>query len=177
MKALHTAITDVMNMIFVVTNVDVQFRLAETTPFTEKTMKQRTMQSKRGTGGQKMANEKQRLMKAWLVREKHEMCSAVVFAETRGKARALALATDACEDAEFCNIDVCRMPLLDKYYVDGKKEMDWNNHIDRIALVKDGGFYCDPIYWEPEDCENCPAREYCDRSQDLIKEREEESWI
>lgn len=36
-----------------------------------------------------MANEK-RLMKAWLVREKDEFCATVVFAETRGKARALA---------------------------------------------------------------------------------------
>ena len=123
-----------------------------------------------------MANEK-RLMKAWIVNEKDEQWSAVVFAETRGKARALALATDVCEDANFCDIDVRRMQVFDKYYVAGKKEMDWHNSQDRIALVKDGGFCCDPSYWEPEDCENCPAIEYCDRYQDFIKEREEESWI
>lgn len=34
-------------------------------------------------------------MKAWLVREKDEFSATVVFAETRGKARALARATEA----------------------------------------------------------------------------------
>ena len=112
-------------------------------------------------------------MKAWMVREKDEYCATVVFAETRGKAMALAQHTETCEDADFCDIDVYRRPALDKYYVDGKKEMDWFNFKDRIALVKDGGFSCDPVYWEPEDCDNCPAREYCDRYQDRIQEREE----
>lgn len=63
-------------------------------------------------------------MKAWLVRQKDEFCATVVFAETRGKARALALLTDACEDADWLDIDVYRRPNLDKYYVDGKREMD-----------------------------------------------------
>ena len=40
-------------------------------------------------------------MKAWLVREKDEFCAEVVFAETRGKARALAKRADCCEDAKF----------------------------------------------------------------------------
>lgn len=115
-------------------------------------------------------------VKAWLVKEKDMFCATVVFAETRGKARALALHTDACEDADWLDIDVRRRPALDKYYVDGKKEMDWYNSKDRIALVKDGGFTCDPDYWEPEDCEICPAREYCDSYQDRLKEREEQSW-
>lgn len=123
-----------------------------------------------------MATEK-RPMKAWLVREKDEYCATVVFAETRGKARALAMHTETCEDANFCDIDVHRRPELDKYYVDGKKEMDWFNSKDRIALVKDGGFSCSPDYWEPEDCETCPAKEYCDRYQDRLKERGEQSWI
>lgn len=120
-----------------------------------------------------MATEK-RMMKAWLVREKDEFCATVVFAETRGKARALATHTEACEDANFCDIDVYRRPELDKYYVDGKKEMDWFNSKDRIALVKDGGFVCDPDYWEVEDCEFCSARDYCDKYQDRIKEIEEQ---
>lgn len=40
-------------------------------------------------------------MKAWLAREKDEFCATVVFAETRGKAKALALYTEACEDQEY----------------------------------------------------------------------------
>lgn len=35
-------------------------------------------------------------MKAWLVREKDEFCATVVFADTRGKARAMALLTECC---------------------------------------------------------------------------------
>lgn len=107
-------------------------------------------------------------MKAWLVREKDEFCATVVFAETRGKARALAMQTETCEDVEFVNIEANRKPQMDKYYTDGKKEMDWFNSKDRIALVKDCGFVCDLDYLEREDCDNCPAKEYCDRYADLI---------
>lgn len=113
-------------------------------------------------------------MKAWLVREKDEFCATVVFAETRGKARALATHTETCEDVNFCDIEVYRRPALDKYYVPGKKEMDWLNSKDRIALVKDGGFTCIPDYWEPEDCDTCPATEYCDTYADRIRDREDE---
>lgn len=109
-------------------------------------------------------------MKAWLVREKDEFAATVVFAETRGKARAMATHTECCEDVSFCDIEVYRKPALDKYYVDGKKEMDWCNFEDRVAMVKDGGFVCDRDYWQPEDCERCPAAEYCDMYQDMKKE-------
>ena len=110
-------------------------------------------------------------MKAWLVREKDEWGATVVFAETRGKARALAMHTDACEDAEFVNIEVTRKPQMDKYYTEGKREMDWFNSKDRIALVKDCGFFCDRDYWEQEDCDNCPAKEYCDMYKDMVDEK------
>ena len=70
--------------------------------------------------------------------------------------------TDACEDCDFCDIEVSRKPQMDKYYTNGKVEMDWYNAKDRIALVKECGFECDRDYVEPEDCEVCPAKEYCD---------------
>lgn len=109
-------------------------------------------------------------MKAWLVKDKDECAATVVFAETRGKARAIAMHTDACEDVDWCDIEVLRRPQLDKYYQKGKREMDWYNYKDRIALVKDGGFVCDYDYWEREDCDTCPAKDYCDRYQDLLTE-------
>lgn len=107
-------------------------------------------------------------MKAWLVRERDGEGATIVFAETRGKARALAMHTEACEDAEFVDVEVIRRPQMDKYYTEGKMEMDWLNSKDRIALVKDCGFVCDYDYWEHEDCEACPAKEYCDRYADLV---------
>lgn len=112
-------------------------------------------------------------MKAWLVREKDEQCCSVVFAETRGKARALARRTDACEDADFCNIEVHRMPEADKCYKDGKWEMDWDNPEDRLVLVRDCGFTCDYDAFGLGYCEECRAREFCDQYQDYIQESED----
>ena len=40
-------------------------------------------------------------MKAWIVREKGEFFCAVVFAETRSKAKVAAMSTDACENADY----------------------------------------------------------------------------
>lgn len=99
-------------------------------------------------------------MKAWLVREKDEFSATVVFAETRGKAKSIAMCTNACEYADFCNIEVRRVPQIDKYYKDGKTEMDWFDDNDRLALVKECGFYCE--YIEEDMCKDCPAKNYCD---------------
>ena len=109
-------------------------------------------------------------MKAWLVREKDEFAATVVFAETRGKARVLAQSTECCEDAAFVNIEVRRMKEADKYYTEGKKELDWLNGADRIALVKDCGFVCDMEYYMPGDCKICSAAEWCDRYKDMEAE-------
>lgn len=105
-------------------------------------------------------------MKAWLVREKDSEYATVVFAETRGKARSLAMATDACEDADFCDIEVSRKPSMDKYYKKGKKEMDWYDDADRLALVKECGFRCVDI--DIEDCEDCPAKEFCEIYEEYV---------
>lgn len=111
-------------------------------------------------------------MKAWLVREKDEFSATVVFAETRGKAKVLAMHTDACEDADFMDIEIRREPQMDKYYTDGKKEMSWFEAADRIALVKDCGFQCSPEAYQPECCPVCPAKQWCDLYQDRLAEGE-----
>lgn len=104
-------------------------------------------------------------MKAYIVTDKYECeYSTVVFAETRGKAIALAQHTDACEDVPFTDITAHRAPQLDKYYR-GKYEMDWFNADDRIAMCKDAGFHCADEVREPE-CVECPAKDYCDRYLD-----------
>ena len=87
--------------------------------------------------------------------------STVVFAETSGKAKAIAITTDAFNDYEFTEISARRVPKLDKYYRVGKKEMDWYDDADRIALVKEGKFHC----FEVSECPSCPAREYCDYNE------------
>jgi hypothetical protein len=113
-------------------------------------------------------------MKAWLVRKEDEFCATIVFAETRGKARALAMHTEVCEDVEFTDIEVRRKPQMDKYYKEGKTEMDWFNSKDRIALVKDANFVCDIDYLQWEDCKSCSAKDYCDRYQDHLESEDTE---
>lgn len=83
--------------------------------------------------------------------------STVVFAETSGKAKAIAITTDAFNDYDYTEISARRVPKLDKYYR-GLDEMDWYDDEDRIALVKDGHFHC----FETDECKNCPAKQYCD---------------
>ena len=107
-------------------------------------------------------------MKAWLVREKDEFCAEVVFAETRGKAKTLALSGDCCENASFTEIEAHRMKQADKYYKEGKRRLYWEDPRDRIVLVKECGFVCD--YDATDDCEKCSARQYCDRYCEHIKE-------
>lgn len=107
-------------------------------------------------------------MKAWIVRIKEEFCATVVFAETRGKAKSIALSTETCCDADFCDIEVRRCSKLDKYYVNGKREMYWNIPKDRLALVQECGFVCDPDYWEPRLCEDCSGKECCDKYLDSL---------
>ena len=99
-------------------------------------------------------------MKAYSVRDKNSACATVVFAESSVKARFIAMNTDACEDVPYIDIRAKRMPMLDKYYR-GKSEMDWYDDDDRIAMVKDGGFWC----FEISECPNCPAKQWCDRCE------------
>lgn len=106
-------------------------------------------------------------LKAYEARNKwgYRDYATVVFAESAGKARAIALYTEACEGSDFTDIEVFRVPQLDKYYKPGKQEMDWFDEKDRIALVKYGGFYCSREVIDPS-CENCPASKWCDRYKD-----------
>ena len=110
------------------------------------------------------------MMKAWFVKETVNFEATVVFAETRDKAKLLALCTSCCKDANICDVEVRRVPQMDKYYVKGKTEMDWSDSKDRVALVKECGFCCrHPI---AEDCKDCPAKDFCDEA--VQKEEEAE---
>lgn len=111
-------------------------------------------------------------MKAYKVTDVHgDGYCTVVFAETRGKARSIAMGTDCCEDTEFINIRATRIPELDEEYR-GYSEMSWYDTQDRIALVK-AGFYCSlEFLYETnfKECDYCPARDYCDAYTDYYKD-------
>lgn len=110
-------------------------------------------------------------MKAWGARDEksEEYECTCVYAETRGKAHALALRTDCCEGAEWNDVRVWRMPEMDKYYR-GCSEADWYNSADRIALVSECGWSCNPEYLERDDCMICPANLWCGNYQDWKEE-------
>ena len=72
---------------------------------------------------------------------------------------------------EFLEIHVRRAKNLDKYYK-GKREMDWDNDEDRIAMVRDANFACNDDYLEYLDCITCPAKELCstyEKNKDYIE--------
>ena len=106
-------------------------------------------------------------MKAYSVSDKdyNTGYSYIVFAETRGKAiqHALRYCDGAFEFYTWTEMRALRKPQLDKFYK-GKAEMDWEDDEDRIAMVRDAGYECSyEIDVTMDECEQCPAHEWCDR--------------
>lgn len=79
-------------------------------------------------------------MKAWNVHQKYGDATAIVFAETAGKAKTTALATENFWGSDFLDVEVHRQPGADQFYTPGKTEMDWCDPQDRINMVKYFGF-------------------------------------
>ncbi len=86
-----------------------------------------------------------------------ESYSTIVFAENSRAAKKIAVGTEACEDAEYIDVRVQRLPAADKLYR-GRDEIDWWDQETRLVLVRDLGWQCEETSWE---CENCAAKEYC----------------
>ena len=99
-------------------------------------------------------------MKAWVVEDlsSSEGYMDVVYAETRGKAKALAAWTDSCGEARFVDISARRVPGLDDLHEENYI-MDWDKPEDRRLMVKEVGMYCLEPY--EEDCASCPAKDDC----------------
>ena len=103
-------------------------------------------------------------MKAWNVHQKYGDATAIVFAETAGKAKTTALATENFWGSDFLDVEVHRQPGADQFYKPGKTEMDWCDPQDRINMVKYLGFTC---LEHVEDCHFCPAKEFCEDRRDV----------
>ena len=100
-------------------------------------------------------------MKAWTVSDYNaEYGVIIVFAETRGKAKQIALNnSDQFEDCIWTDLWVRRFKDYDEFYT-GEELVDfWNDVQHRIRLVKDFGWSC--IVTIEAECINCPAREWC----------------
>lgn len=112
-------------------------------------------------------------MKAYKVYDRmgYSWYSVVVFAETAGMAKALALETDTfpSSDWDFTELSARRVPSLDKYY-HGDWEMDWYKDEDRLALIKEAGYQCDDDSFEADECEKCVGKEFCSRYEEYVEE-------
>lgn len=103
-------------------------------------------------------------MKAWAVQDLpyYEHC-AIVFAETAGKAKKYCVDyEDVIGEVEFICVRAIRAKNMDKYYK-GKNIMDWHDDEDRLALVKERGWYCGDDGFDPGECKKCIARDLCDK--------------
>lgn len=83
--------------------------------------------------------------------------STVVFAESARDAKAQARSTDVCENAEYIDIRVKRLPEMDDH-CRGRDEIDWRDAEDRRALAALGWQCGNP---DLDDCPACPARDLC----------------
>lgn len=117
-------------------------------------------------------------MKAYVVsdREGYSEWTVVVFAESRGKAIAAALGTDEFPsgDWSYTELRAIRKPELDKHYR-GNFCMEWDNPDDRLAMVRDGGSYCNEDAFDPDDCTKCSGKDYCSRYEEYLDEKEAET--
>ena len=96
-------------------------------------------------------------MKAWKVWDRqYSYCSTVVFAESAGEAKKVALGTETCEDAAFVDIRVRRFPEMDDAYR-GLSEINWYDMKDRMKLVE-LGWSCEDMSWE---CDECLCKSKC----------------
>lgn len=108
-------------------------------------------------------------MKAWYAWNEYTGYATVVFAETRGQAKSVAMYTDTFDgDWDFTEIRVYRRPKLDAEYR-GRDEMDWDNDADRLALIKHG-FSCHDDVFDTWYCERCAGKDICDKYQDYLRE-------
>ena len=100
------------------------------------------------------------MSKAWICHNEESCIAEVVFADTRGKAKSYFKNLETFDYYTYCELRPRRKNSLD--YLDKPEGyvMNWNNQEDRIALVKELGWYCeDPTI---EECKKCLAKEYCE---------------
>ena len=112
------------------------------------------------------------MSKAWSFYEEEEGFIEVVFADTRGKARMYLKELDTFDNYRYIEISPRREKALDYLNHEDGYVMDWNKEEDRIAMVKNIGFYCS--FPDKEECKECCAREWCSKYEEFEEEEEEE---
>ena len=107
-------------------------------------------------------------MKAYLAWDNaaYENYETIVFAENAKEAKKIAITCEVCENADYIQVRVKRLPEADKLYK-GRGEIDWWDEETRLALAKELGWAC---LETSSDCDTCTAKEYC-------RNWEEDGWV
>lgn len=112
-------------------------------------------------------------IKAWIVHDPEYEHSAVVFAETRGKAKQICvLHEDLIGEVEFLDVEIRRLKKADKFYR-GNPYMDWYDTEEQLNMIKELGFACVYDSFDPDECKRCDAKEYCWRYQEWLERHRE----
>lgn len=109
------------------------------------------------------------MMKAYSVNDRNgdSGFSIIVFAETAGKAKAYAANSDEFDAYDFTEIRVNRRKELDRFYK-GKRQMDWMDDEDRVAMVRYANYECSYEVLHPEcETEECPAQKWCGKYESM----------
>ena len=110
------------------------------------------------------------MSKAWSFYEEEEGIVEVVFADTRTKARTYLKELDTFDNYRYIDISPRRKKSLDYLDHEDGYVMDWNKEDDRIAMVKDIGFYCS--FPDKEECKECCAKQWCSAYEEESNEQE-----
>ena len=108
-------------------------------------------------------------MKAWSVMDRENECGCIVFAETRGKARAAAMGCAGLDLSEWNEVEVLRLPDLD-----GKRDapcvLDWE---------KDGRIYYEAGWWVEgaPSCDCCGLYQYDEIPESRVTETTDEGCL
>lgn len=125
-----------------------------------------------------VADREKAIHKAYKVtdRKGYSDYAVIVFADTPGRAVSGALGTDEFPmgDWDFIELKAIRIPALDASYR-GNWSMDWYNMSDRVAMVKEVGFSCDPDFITLKECKDCPAKDWCSVYETMKEDAQEDA--
>lgn len=105
-------------------------------------------------------------MKAWGCMDYDAECGVIVYAETRGRARSLAMTTDGLDTSDWNNVEVRRVKELD-----GKRPfgtvLDWYKD---VRLYWEACWYQE---WGTSSCDECGRFQYEEIPESEIEETDD----
>ena len=109
-------------------------------------------------------------MKAWSVNDYNAECGYIVFAETRGKARSLAMGEAGLDTSEWTDVEVRRMKTLDGRRTE-ECVLDWQKD---VRIYYEAGWYESP---DSCSCSHCERHEYQSLPESKVTETSDGQFL